>query len=554
MMHTPSDMPAGLPDSDPDPDALAVAGPTTPTTTPTDRPAPAGIRYASAPRRAHGTGVRGEMLSRQSTQFEGRFGRIFRTLPAAVHADQELEELAEAMTAELEDPPTPEDEIDEEENIDISAGYTYLGQFIDHDLTFDPASSLQRQNDPDGLVNFRTPRFDLDCLYGRGPDDQPYLYADDGVHMLLGRELTGSEHDPHARDVPRNTPNPNERQRALIGDPRNDENVIASQLHATMLRFHNRMVDVLTQGGDPPSFERAQREVRFHYQWVVLHDFLPTMIGEELLRDILPQLADDGRRGAVKAPVPNLQFFRWKKEPFIPIEFSVAAYRFGHSMVRPIYRLNTTLPERLPIFAENPDDSLVGFRAFPEIWAIDWNLFFKIDDSAPALGKDRVQPAYKIDTSLVNPLGHLPPSVVKGPPALAARNLLRGLRMSLPSGQSVAYAMGLPIIPDSELRVRKATEGDHDHSRLLTDISSGFADNAPLWCYILAEAQQALANGAPCIRLGPVGGRIVGEVFVGLMFGDSHSYLRQAPGWRPRDEFMRDGRFGMAELIRATRD
>src|SRR5207249_3346102 len=136
--------------------------------------------------------------------FEGRFGRMFRTLPPAEFVEDDLIALAEAMIAEHEDPPTPETEDDDEENQGISAGYTYLGQFIDHDLTFDPASSLQKQNDPEALEDFRTPRFDLDCVYGRGPNDQPYLYEDKGVRMLLGRRLTGNRRDRGTHDVPRN--------------------------------------------------------------------------------------------------------------------------------------------------------------------------------------------------------------------------------------------------------------------------------------------------------------------------------------------------------------
>src|SRR6266699_3892401 len=208
--------------------------------------------------------VRGLSLSRRSSQFEGRFGRMFRSLPPAQFDEQMLRKLADAMSAEPEDKPTPETEADDEENPGISAGYTYLGQFIDHDLTFDPASSLERQNDPQALIDFRTPRFDLDSVYGRGPDDQPYLYRSDGLHMLLGDPLTGNDADTKARGVPRNRPQPSEPARALIGDPRNDENVIVSQLQSTMLRFHNRMVDTLGS-----SFEDAQRMVRWHYQWVV---------------------------------------------------------------------------------------------------------------------------------------------------------------------------------------------------------------------------------------------------------------------------------------------
>ncbi|MBA3944882.1 MAG: heme peroxidase [Herpetosiphonaceae bacterium] len=537
----------------------ADTGPVTPTTSPTSRPTASGSHYASAARRPHGTGTRGESLSRQSSMFEGRFGRMFRTLPAAFHHPDDLKALATEMTALPEDHPTPENERDDEENLGISAGYTYFGQFIDHDLTFDPASSLQRQNDPDGLTDFRTPRFDLDNIYGRGPDDQPYLYADDGVHMLLGRMLTGSTHDAHTRDVPRNSPDPDDLAsgkpaRALIGDPRNDENVIVSQFQATILRFHNRIADVLMlRHGTLPTFERVQREVRFHYQWAVLHDFLPTIIGQAMVNDILPQLADED----VTAFKPNLHFFNWKQSPFIPVEFSVAAYRFGHSMVRPIYRLNTTLAGRQMIFAEMDAEkaaaSLVGFRAFPDSWAVDWNLFFKIDDNPPDLGPDRLQRSYKIDSSLVNPLGHLPLSVAHDEHALAGRNLLRGLSMSLPSGQAVARAMGVTPLDEDELRVGKATEQEHAQNKRLIDIAPAFADNAPLWYYILAEAQQAFQDNNTTLRLGPVGGRIVGEVFAGLLYGDSHSYLRQAPGWKPFPALRHGDTFGISELIQAAR-
>src|SRR5436309_2141113 len=134
------------------------------------------------------------------------FQRMFRTLPPARFDEKDLRSLASKIVAEAEAEQTPETEADAEENTGISAGYTYLGQFIDHDLTFDPASSLEKQNDPDALVDFRTPRFDLDNIYGRGPDDQPYLYEDGGRRMLLGRPLTGNPRDVKTRDLPRNSP------------------------------------------------------------------------------------------------------------------------------------------------------------------------------------------------------------------------------------------------------------------------------------------------------------------------------------------------------------
>src|SRR6266852_7133600 len=213
--------------------------------------------------RPHGVGIRGADLSRSSPLFEGPFGRMFRALPPADFGpDDAASQAALAVLASKiispKDPADPKDGADPEES-GIPSAYTYFGQFIDHDLTFDPVSSLQRQDDPDALVDFRTPRFDLDCVYGRGPDDQPYLYRADGLRMLQGDPLTGNPDDTKARGVPRETPEPGEPARALLGDPRNDEIVIVSQLQASMLRFHNRMVDVL--GSD--DFEQVQQAVRW---------------------------------------------------------------------------------------------------------------------------------------------------------------------------------------------------------------------------------------------------------------------------------------------------
>src|SRR5438132_4353268 len=238
--------------------------------------------------RSHG-GVRGAEFAPHSPLFEGRFGRMFRRLRPASFSEPALHALASLMVAQAEEEPTPETEVDNEENQGIAAGYTYLGQFIDHDLTFDPASSLMKQNDPDALVDFRDPQFDLDNIYGRGPDDQPYLYEADGRHLQLGRRLTGNPTDPNTRDVPRHTSElggADARARALIGDPRNDENVIVSQLQATMVRFHNKLADEHPEKG----FTDLQRLVRWHYQWVVLNDFLVTIAGDGIVHSILPHL------------------------------------------------------------------------------------------------------------------------------------------------------------------------------------------------------------------------------------------------------------------------
>jgi hypothetical protein len=497
--------------------------------------------------RFHGERPRGADFFPRSSLFEGRFGRMFRTLPPAEFDEADLKALAKQMVAPAERSPTPETKDDDEENQGISAGYTYLGQFIDHDLTFDPSSSLEKQNDPDALEDFRTPRFDLDCLYGRGPNDQPYLYENDGVHMLLGRRLTGNPHDRNTRDLPRNAPLRGEPARALIGDPRNDENVIVSQLQATMLRFHNRVVDLMTKGSRLPDFETVQNVVRWHYQWVVLHDFLPTIVGPDVIHTVLPHLKN---KSSIRVDKPNLVFYDWANSPYMPIEFSAAVYRFGHSMVRPIYRLNTTLKHRREIFSRDPNNSLTGFREFPQNWAIDWSLFFKLGDTPPQ-GPERLQKLYKIDTSLVNPLGDLPKEIGANVPSLAQRNLIRGWRMGLPSGQTVARYMDVAVIPDEKLLVGKAIAEPDPPNVRLTRISAKFRDNAPLWYYILAEAQQAFDgdNETP-IRLGPVGGRIVAEIFIGLLLGDHHTFLSQFPSWQPDPDFTNAGEFKMADLIK----
>ncbi len=506
----------------------------------------AGSAKSHGPFRFHGERPRGADFFPRSSLFEGRFGRMFRTLPSAEFDEADLKTLAIKMVADPEARITPETEDDDEENHGISAGYTYLGQFIDHDLTFDPSSSLEKQNDPDALEDFRTPRFDLDCLYGRGPNDQPYLYEGDGVHLLLGRRLTGNPHDRHTRDLPRNKPLRGSPARALIGDPRNDENVIVSQLQGIMLRFHNRVADLMTQGGRLPAFEEVQSVVRWHYQWVVLHDFLPTIVGQDVINTLLPHLKN---KSSIRVDKPNLIYYNWWNSPFMPIEFSAAVYRFGHSMIRPIYRLNTTLKHRREIFSRDPNNSLVGFREFPENWAIDWSLFFKMRET-PRFGAERLQKSYKIDSSLVSPLGRLPRATGAKRPSLAELNLKRGWRMGLPSGQTVARYMDVAVIPDEKLRVGKAIEETHPN-KLLTRISARFRENAPLWYYILAEAQQAFdGNDETPIRLGPVGGRIVAEVFIGLLLGDHHTFLSQDPSWQPNQQFTSAGEFKMADLIK----
>jgi hypothetical protein len=491
---------------------------------------------------------------------EGRFDRLFDPddVPAASFDDADLESLGDAMTAEVERPPTAEGTPDAEENPGIVAIYTYLGQFIDHDITFDPVSQLRRVvSDLSQVIDFRTPRLDLDCVYGRGPGDQPYLYDGNGMKLLLGNPMTGSPRDPEARDLQRGPDG-----RALIGDPRNDENRIVAQLQATMIRFHNRMVDLL--GG--ASFDEVRDEVRWHYQWVVINDFLPTIINEQTVQKVFPHLASGKSAGEDKPKlhIPRLKRENRKHDGFLmPVEFSVAAYRFGHSMIRPIYRLNESISRR-PIFSASDDAAadLGGFRPIPNDWAIDWQFFVDLGDAAEDENNPndpvnrQPQHAYKIDTSVVGALGKLPQSVASDPSSLARRNLLRGRDFGLPSGQAVARSLGEQAVAD--VIIGKATDDPNDAKTPIGEISGAFTDNAPLWAYILSEAQITSGNGNPGppndvpIFLGPVGGRIVAEVFAAMLLTDRTSFINVSPDFAPRQEFLRDGRFGIAELILAA--
>jgi hypothetical protein len=397
------------------------------------------------------------------------------------------------------------------DNTDVPAGFTYLGQFIDHDLTFDPISKLDRPGDPTTLVNFRTPRFDLDSLYGSGPLDEPFLY-DWKQTRPPGKKLLLAHNSPDAaiagvrlasEDLPRN-----HEGRALIGDPRNDENVILTQLHLLFMRFHNAVVERLVREvkvDEDQLFNEAQRIVRWHYQWIVVHEFLPLVVGRAMARDVLAR-----RR----------HFTGWK-QPFIPLEFSLAAYRFGHSMVRSDYALQRSAHRATPLF---PD--LAGFKWLPRRHVIDWELFFDLP------GGGTPQSSQLINTTIARPLWNLPESGG----SLPERTLKRGLDSKLPSGQQVATAMGERTLTAGELRLGGPVA---DEARRTLQ------EETPLWFYILREGETA-TDGK---HLGPVGGRIVGEVLAGLLAGDPTSYLSAQPAWQPR-ELDTGGSFAMADLIR----
>ncbi len=449
---------------------------------------------------------------------QGRFGRLFPSLVPFLPDTQAvrkslltLGELGGIMDAGADNPDNPSV---------LPAGFTFLGQFLDHDLTFDPTSSLERQNDPESIVNFRTPGFELDSVYGSGPAASPHLYDNSpngrGIKFLIEKlDPTNAESKD---DLPRNSQNT-----ALIGDPRNDENTILSQLHLAFLKFHNAVIDKVIADGitDPTqAFAEAQRLVRWHYQWIVLHEFLPHIVGEQLVQDILK----NGRK-----------FYNWRNEPFIPVEFSVAAYRFGHSQVRPGYVVNNGF--RAAMFGTDPanpgpdpDNLAGGKRALRRF--VEWHRFFQIDGSPEP---DNI--SKKIDSKISSALFQLPFSAIAGlsdnPSSLAQRNLLRHLTFSLPSGQALAKAMCIEPLTNNDLKDLK-------------DLGVQMEQKTPLWFYILKEAELR-AEGR---TLGPVGGRIVAEVFIGLLEGDRLSFLRADPTWHPTLPVNAEEKFGIVSLLK----
>jgi hypothetical protein len=450
------------------------------------------------------------------------YGRLFPGLSGASYSNNALSALATATIAAPETDPTPEGTLDPEENTDITAGYTYFGQFVDHDLTADDRpNDLTTPTPVASLVNLRTPQLDLDSLYGSGPAGSPQLYDADGLHLLVGQALMGSGNSG-AVDLPRAA-----NGQALIADGRNDENRIVAGIHSMFLRLHNLTVDAVKSANstwtNPQVFAEARRQVTAQYQSLVINDFLPQIVGQRTVDTVLARRGD---RTTAR--------LRWYTNcAQMPVEFSVAAYRYGHSQVRGLYRINSAV-DRLPVFGGSfgtPGVDLVGFSPSPSNFAIDWAQFFT--GGKRAYGTI-AQLSYKIDASLTHSLSLLPlPVSSAGPADLAKRNLLRSVQLSLPSGQDVARAMGLRPLPDDRILVGKAS-GDAADAVSITTVSPEFANKAPLWTYVLAESvanAYRVRNGRIVsqqirpYRLGPVGGRIVAETIVGLLASDPSSIL-----------------------------
>jgi Animal haem peroxidase len=397
----------------------------------------------------------------------GRYGRMF---------DLAAHEADEALLHRIGGAGGFCDGGDAERDSSVEAGWPFFGQYVAHDLTAD-RSPLRARADLAALRNMRSPRANLESLYGGGPIGSPYLFSHGDPAKLL-------ENDG---DVPRN-----QEGVALVGDPRNDVHVFMSQMQVAFIRAHNLLVDRLRADGvgEGELFDEARRALAWHYQWVIVNGLLPELVGGELVQELL----DEGPR-----------HYRPDPDPYIPVEFADAAYRYGHSQIRQLYQLQTGGPRR-PVF---PD--LMGFAPI-EDRKVDWSLLFDVPGRAPA------QRSKRIDGRLPRSLIELPQAITGAVDdgayqSLAARDLERGLGTGLPSGESVARAIGAEPLSEDELDLTR----------------HGWTGETPLWLYVLREA--AVRHDGD--RLGEVGGRIVAEVLVGIIAGDPESYLALDSSWKP---------------------
>lgn len=438
-----------------------------------------------------------------------RFGRMF-TLPPLFSPADNLKALG------VKHGPMDAKKSSKARTKTVPVGHIFFGQFLDHDITLDVSSSLTSVvRDATSIGNSRTPSLDLDCVYAQGPEASPYLYHGTGefkgVKLLTGADGTAVNQEAKFAkdDLSRSA-----QGTAVIGDPRNDENRVLSQMQLAMIRCHNVMVDLLSveqndevlEGAE--LFEHARNLLTWHYQWVVIHDYLPAICGHAVVADIL----GNGRK-----------FYCTEyNDPYIPVEFSVAAYRFGHSMI----------PMKIQIQNGKKEHDLFGdvlgggFKPLSNsAGVVNWETLY-----CPSK-KQAVQMAEKLDTKLASILLELPFVNPPDEASLATRNLLRGQGFMLPSGENVARHMDRP--DDEIASIQKAAAA-------MTGKGAGLKSGIPLWLYILIEAEIIGRETKPSVfdkgeGLGPVGARIVAETLLGLMEMDSRSFLAQNRSWHPSE-------------------
>jgi len=413
----------------------------------------------------------------------------------------------------------------------VPAGFTYLGQFIDHDLTFDKTTVAFGTNvSAADLIQGRSPALDLDSLYGAGPNNpgSAKFYKDDR-HLKMGKtEKVGNLAAKQGFDLPR-------AEKAIIPDKRNDENLAVAQTHLAFHRFHNRVVDDALPAGTPAGqrFITARELVVKHYQWLIRHDYLPRILEPSVVEDVFTHGRKIFEVGAAPTDVPTM-----------PIEFSIGVFRLGHSMIRKDYAWNKVFHDHqgtldLLFSFTGTSGFLGGGSRLPTNWIADWRRLYDLTETgrndlkAPA---GQFNFARRIDTLLSDPLKHLPAGSFGGKFSdegtiranLAFRNLTRAKMVKLTTGQkAVAFLKSKGVNVNA---VAKAKLRDGDGGASLSGLTAAQREkvlaDTPLWFYVLREAE---LNGG---RLRGVGARIVAETIHRAMEGSRFSIVRD-PAFRP---------------------
>lgn len=419
---------------------------------------------------------------------ERQFKKIFPNLPAHQTTAADLELLSKVMM----DPNTraPVD------GAKVPAMLTYLGQFFDHDVTHDTQTTLNVPADLTTIENKETSYFDLSNVYGANNE---FLNAQGKFD--IGRTLNGED------DLPRDPTT----GLALIADIRDDENLVISQLQLAFFKHHNRIFSELqlTNASLPLTqlIDMTKRQVILHYQYIVVHDFLKPICGQYFDR-----LFDAQGTPVVHPAIEALG-------PSIPVEFTGALYRMGHSMVRDAYYVNADF-DVFPIFAQqlpapltSPPD-LRGKRPLPSFFTFDWSMF------TPMPFSKGFQVAENFDYFITQSLYTLPilPGVIGGGSnILPLRNLLRGVTYGLPTGQELARALGIP-----ESEILSVTNRNWVLQTLNTDLTTAadlirltelYGEQTPLFMYGLMDNH---LNGYGD-HLGVLPSLVIGNVILNLI-------------------------------------
>lgn len=465
------------------------------------------------------------------TNFE--YKRIFDTATPFYPTDEKLDALADFMSIREAD-----------EHSAIPAGYTYLTQFIDHDIMRDPLSSIQPWNVVFAKVkNQRTPFFNLESIYGitKKGEPVPSFLLQDKSRFIIGSTVPVSNSNVFQSDLSRHKDSP----KAAIFDERNDENLIIAQIQVAFMKFHNAIVESIEGEDSVEKFEEARRKTIRHYQWIILKDLLPRIINKDILEDVKEN---------------EIEFYKPTDDDiFMPLEFSVGAYRTGHSMINNVYNWNKDFSGSVPRMPSIHDLMMQtgskkfggnGLTQLSSDWAVNWKWFFNIDDSENSEIR-KFNHAKKINASISYRLGRLTKQFDYDRQfSLPAMDLFRSRMMGLPTGQDIADEIIINSksgILTRKLQPQELADILKEKNILTIDMVNEFSENTPLLFYLLAEAEIQTRGET----LGDVGSRLTAITFLELLKRSEYSILNLGSDFSSHSDFLgTDGKFGMPELLK----